>query len=92
MEHTIAASDVRRVCALSDYASRHVLSDPSLKPIKRSGPRGGNGLRFYRLADILRVLRRCSFFTQSMQVALCALDIQRRNGKKSCLATLPTVA
>ncbi|MEM9309147.1 MAG: hypothetical protein AAGA74_17775 [Pseudomonadota bacterium] len=80
MEHTISASDVREICGLSDYASRHVLGDPALNPIKRSGPKGGNGLRFYRLADLLRLLRRCAFFTQPMQDALCALDIQRRNG------------
>ncbi len=80
MDHTISASDVREICGLSDYASRHVLGDPALNPIKRSGSKGGNGLRFYRLADILRVLRRRTFFTKSMQVALCALDIQRRSG------------
>lgn len=80
MDYTISASDVREICELSDYASRPVLGDPSLKPIKRSGPKGGNGLRYYRLLDLLPVLRRCSFFTQPMQVALCILDIQRRNG------------
>ena len=79
MDHTISASDVRAICGLSDYASRPVLSDPALKPIKRSGPKGGNGLRFYRLSDLLRVLRPCNFFTQSMERALCALDIQRRS-------------
>lgn len=79
MDHTISASDVREICGLSDYASRPVLSDPALHSIKRSGPKGGNGLRHYRLADLLRILRRCEFFTQPMQDALCALDIQRRN-------------
>ncbi|MEL6643323.1 MAG: hypothetical protein AAFQ79_05255 [Pseudomonadota bacterium] len=80
MDHTISARDIRKICGLGDYASRPILSDPALKPIKRSGPKGGNGLRFYRLADLLRILRRCDFFTQAMQDALCALDIQRRNG------------
>lgn len=79
MAYTISASDVREVCGLSDYASRALLSDPALKPIKRSGLKGGNGLRFYRLSNLLHVLRRCSFFTHTMQVALCALDLQRRN-------------
>jgi len=80
MAYTISASDVREICELSDYRSRHVLNDPSLHPIKRSGPKGGKGLRYFRLLDILRVLRRCPFFTQAMQDTLCALDIQQRNG------------
>lgn len=79
MEYTVSAADVREICELSDYASRLVFNDPSLKPIKRSGPKGGNGLRLYRLSDLLRVLRRCTFFTSKMQDALCALDLRNRS-------------
>lgn len=79
MEHTISASDVREICGLSDYASRPVLNDPALKPIKCSGPKGGNGLRHYRLRNLLSVLRTCAFFTSTMEQALCDLDQAQRN-------------
>lgn len=76
--YTLSAAAIREICGLSDYGTRLLLDDPSLQPIKRYGPKGGAGQRFYKLCSILSVIRGQKFFTSEMEQALCVHDLQFR--------------
>lgn len=79
--HTLTAAEIREICRLSDFRTRLLLDDPSLQFIKRHGPNGGAGKRFFTLRSVLRAIGDRPYFTREMKMALCARDIRNRNMK-----------
>ena len=80
-DQTICARDIQRVCGLTGYAVRNLLTDPALSNnfLQARGPKGGNGRRFWTFRALLPVLRQQSFFSHAMERDLAQIDLHTRS-------------